>query len=49
MHLILVATFLGFSDLNPYDGGWSQNPMQTVSISMIRLKGRERFEWNPMV
>ena len=22
-----LATFIGFSDLDPYDGGWSQNPM----------------------
>ena len=22
-----LATSIGFSDLDPYDGGWSQNPM----------------------
>ena len=29
-----LATFIGFSDLDPYDGGWSQNPVLTVQSTL---------------
>ena len=42
-----LATSIGFCDLDPCDGGWSQNPMQTVHVKWLFLKNSfdSRKEW----
>ena len=45
LQALALATKPMFSDLNPPDGGWSQNPMLTVFVGRICLLRAVRCGW----